>query len=251
MNVVKLLEKIGLEAQEAKVYLSTLTLGEAPVGEIAKHAGVVRTSCYYTLQKLEQKQIAHLYVKHGVNYWGVEGPEWLAMRIDERKKALDRLMPQLVALQSTHGIKPTSTYYEGTVGLQQILKNILADRQDLMSLCSLEDAVGLLGQPFHFFIAKRVKLKIALRFITNRSVETIEMQQRDEAELRQTHFLMPGQEIKNISFIYGDKIAILSLNRKMPMGIIIKDPDIAHTQRILFEALWRECSRHSDTNIDA
>lgn len=245
MNQAKLLEKIGLEAAEARVYLALLTLGEATVADIAKHAGVVRTSCYYTLQKLHQKNIAHPYVKRGVHYWGVEGPQWLLSKVNEQKTVLEYLMPQLVAMQSTFGAKPSFTQYEGVAGIKQILNDILRERQNIMSMSSLEDISALLGRQFNFFITKRVKLKLAARFITNRSAATIDMQQNDDKELRHTHFLPIGKEIKNMNFIYGDKVAILSLNRKMPMGVIIKDPDVAQTQRILFEALWKECDHYA------
>ncbi len=246
MDIAKTLQKIGLEEQEAKVYLSLLTLGEATVSDVAKHAGVVRTSCYYTLQKLHDKNIAHPYVKHGVHYWGVEGPQWLEGWLEEKKTALRYTMPQLLAMQAAFGSKPSFTYYEGVSGIKQILKDILKDGRDLLSMSSLEDSVALLGRQFHFFIAQRIKLKQQVRYITNRSADTLKMQQNDAAESRHTHFLPPGKEIKNMNFIYGDKIAILSVNRKLPMGVIIQDPDISHTQRILFEALWQECYHYNN-----
>ena len=246
MEQAKLLEKIGFEPQEAKVYLSLLTLGEATVSDVAKHSGVVRTSCYYTLQKLHERGIAHPYVKRGVHYWGVEGPRWLSSRLEEQKNTLDRLMPQLLAMQSTFGAKPSFTYYEGADGVRKVLNDILKDRHSLMAMSSLEDSLALLGRQFHFFIKKRAQLKLHVRYITNRSPETLDMQRRDEEEYRHMHFLPPGKEIRNMNYIYGDKVAILSLNRKLPMGVVIKDADIAHTQRILFEALWQECYHYAD-----
>ena len=245
MEQVKYLVNIGFEQQEAKVYLSLLTLGEATVNDISKHSGVVRTSCYYTLQKLHKRGIAHPYVKRKVHYWGVEGPGWLMGRLEEQKNTLNSIMPQLLAMQAVSGAKPTFAYYEGTDGVRQILKDILKEKRNLLSMSSLEDAVALLGQQFRYFISKRITAGLSVRYITNRSQETVAMQARDEKELRHTHFLPPGKEIKNMNFIYGDKIAILSLNRKLPTGVIIKDPDIAHTQRILFEALWRECDHYA------
>lgn len=246
MDPVKLLQKIGFEPQEAKVYMSLLTLGEATVADVAKHAGVVRTSCYYTLQKLHEKGIAHPYVKHGVHYWGVEGPQWLSNRLDEQKNTLDYLMPQLQAMHATFGAKPSFTYYEGLNGVKEVLNDILRERKNLLAMSSLEDSLALLGRRFQFFISKRAKLGLQVRYITNRSPETVAMQARDKQELRHLHFLPAGKIIKNMNYIYGDKVAILSLNRKLPMGVIIKDPDIAHTQSILFEALWQECHHYSN-----
>jgi|GEM_PF-707964 len=251
VETTKLLQKIGFEPQEAKVYLAVLTLGEATVTDIAKHAGVVRTSCYYTLQKLQQKRIAHPYVKRGVHYWGVEEPQWLSNWLNDKKATLDYIMPELMAMHSTFGAKPSFTYYEGIQGVKQILQDILQDKNSLQSMSSMEDALALLGRQFRFFITKRVERRMFVQFITNRSAETEKIQLNDGKEHRHTHFLPPGKKIKNMNYIYGDKIAILSLNKKMPMGVIIKDPDVAYTQRILFEALWQQCYHYSNDDMHA
>ena len=246
MDLVKYLVSLGFEKQEAKVYLALLTLGEATVNDIAKHAHVIRTSCYYTLQKLHEKGVVHPYVKRKVHYWGAEGPRWLANRLDDQKANLNAIMPQLLAMQAVTGTKPTFTYYEGFNGVKEIFRDILKEKRNLLSLGSVEDAMALLGQQFRFFIAKRVSLGLSVRFITNKSVQTIAMQRRDEAELRHTHFLPMSKEIKNMNFIYGDKLAIISLNRKLPGGVVIKDPDVVQTQSIMFEALWKDCEHYPE-----
>jgi len=38
--------------------------------------------------------------------------------------------------------------------------------------------------------------------------------------------------------IYGDKIAILTLRKDEPIGVIIENKDIVETQKSLFNVLW-------------
>jgi hypothetical protein len=62
----------------------------------------------------------------------------------------------------------------------------------------------------------------------------------DGEELRTTQFLPSSIAINNCNFIYANKVAIISLNKKRPVGILIEDEDIHHTMEILFESVWRE-----------
>lgn len=244
MFTLKMLERIGFEPQEAKVYVALLSLGEATVTEIARDAGVVRTSCYYTLQKLSEQGVVSSYKKGKAYYWSAEGPRWLRNRQEEQRTALTAIMPELLALQQTSNEKPMFKYYEGLARVKEVLKDILEERQDLMAMSSVEDAVALLGEHYRYFIKHRYAIGIQVSFITNRSPETIEMQKKDTQELRNTRFLPAGKSIKNITYIYGDKIAIMSLNRKLPMAATILDADIAHTHRLMFDALWEQCGRN-------
>ena len=50
------LEQLGLNKEEAKIYLAVLELGGSYVSVIAKKAKVHRVACYYTLEKLTKKR---------------------------------------------------------------------------------------------------------------------------------------------------------------------------------------------------
>lgn len=54
MTINKSLEQLGLVGKKADVYLASLELGSASVIEIAKKAGVKRTTCYDILFELEK-----------------------------------------------------------------------------------------------------------------------------------------------------------------------------------------------------
>ena len=51
-------------------------------------------------------------------------------------------------------------------------------------------------------------------------------------------FLPEGFEFPTATYVYGNKVAILSLEKE-PVGIIIENEDIARTQGMVFELLWK------------
>jgi len=59
MDLDKSLEKLGLNGKKADVYLAALELGKARVIEIAKKAGVKRTTCYDILLDLERQGLIY------------------------------------------------------------------------------------------------------------------------------------------------------------------------------------------------
>ena len=49
------LEKLGFSPKEADVYISLLELGSAVVSDVAKKAGINRSTAYVLLESLEKK----------------------------------------------------------------------------------------------------------------------------------------------------------------------------------------------------
>lgn len=240
MHLQKSIEQLGYSKNEAAVYLATLGLGEATITEIAKRAGIPRTSGQTIVQNLAKIGFLNFYVKRRRKYWIAESPDYLMTQLRLREAALKEALPELHALRRETGAKPSIRFYGGTEGVWQILNDIIETKHPIRSLTSLDDVKKLLGEEFNNFIVKRFSRHLPIQFLTMRSPETEAMKQRDERELRRTRFLPSNSAIHNANFIYGSKTAIIALNKKMPVGIIIEDQDIAETQAILFDSLWRQ-----------
>jgi HTH-type transcriptional regulator, sugar sensing transcriptional regulator len=242
MHLKKTLEQLGFTKNMSAVYLASLELGEATISEIAQRAGIPRTSCQTIIRELKQAGLLNFYAKRRRKYWIAENPDYLMTQLRLREAALKEALPELRALKSETGAKPSIRFYGGADGVWQILDDIIETKHPIRSLTSLDDVKKLLGEEFNDFIVKRYSRHLPIQFLTVRSPETETMKLRDERELRRTRFLPNDSAIRNANFIYGSKTAIISLNKKMPVGIIIEDQDIAETQTILFDSLWREAS---------
>ncbi len=238
MHLQKSIEQLGYRPNEAKIYLSALNLGEAAISEIAQQAKIPRTTAQMLIQGLQKEGLMNFYLKKRRRLWLAENPEKLLIRLKEKEIFLKEVMPQLQALRHDTGVKPTIRFYGGTDGIKQILQDIIETKHHILSLTSLEDALLLLGENFKDFIKQRYTHYLRVRFLTKRHPETIELRKHDAEELRQTKFLPDDFPLKNANFIYGNKVTIFSLNKKLPVGIIIEDEDIVDTQTALFELAW-------------
>lgn len=240
MHLQRVVEQLGYGELEAKTYLASLNLGEATVTEIALKARIPRTSCYHALEALRKDGLMRFYVKKRRRYWIAENPSQLSIILRTKEAALKEALPELQGLRHETGVKPTVRFYDGNEGIRVILSDILEEKRHILSLTSLEDMLILLEERFRDFIRERHTRFLRVRFLTNRSPETLALKKRDAEELRTTRFLPEEYRLRNSTFIYGNRVAIMSLNKKRPVGIIIEDEDIAETQTMLFESLWRQ-----------
>lgn len=246
MQLNAILEKFNLTRKEAAVYLATLEIGGAQIHQIAEKSKMARTTCGDVIRSLQRKGFIHFYKIKSRRIYGAESPEKFRFLLREQEELLQVALPRLKSLNKQAGGRPNIRFYEGADGLRAILKDILNFRHNFLAMTSLEDAINILGKDFLDFIEARKVQYLRVKFLTNRTPKTEEMRKADPQELRQTCFLPGTYSLKTANFIYGDRIAIISLNQKSPTGLIIEDTDIADTQRMYFEMAWQVCGGAKD-----
>jgi sugar-specific transcriptional regulator TrmB len=242
MHLQQILQRLGYSSNETTVYLTLLKLGESNMADISRQSGLPRTSCYYILDKLQTHGLVSTYEKRRRPYWVAADPGALETHLSEQAQLAQKLIPALKALQPKGIDEPMTRFYDGHQGIKDIFTDILSERKDILTLGPLDKAIAALGEDHRHFLEQRRISHLSARYITNKTPASITMQGRDAQENRLTRFLPAGTEIESLSCIYGDKLAVISINQKKPMGIIISYADVAKTQRVMFEALWDECA---------
>ena len=86
-----LLKQFGLSEQEIVVFKILLRLGGAKVSDIAKHAGIKRTSCQEVIRSLEEKGFVNYSRIGNKFFYQVEDPDKFRQIISERQFVVDRL----------------------------------------------------------------------------------------------------------------------------------------------------------------
>ena len=240
MHLQKTIEQLGYSPNEVKVYFASLSLGEATITDIAQNAKIPRTNAQFIILRLYNSGLINFYIKRRRKYWIAENPEKLLTALKEKELFLKEALPEIQALRYDTGVKPTIKFFSGEENIRLIFQDIIETKHNILSLTSMEDALKLLGEDFQDFIIQRYKRHLRVKFLTNRGPETIALKKRNTEELREIRFLPEGFIVKNANFVYGEKVAIMSLNKKTPVGIIIEDKDIAHTQTMLFDTIWAQ-----------
>ena len=89
------------------------------------------------------------------------------------------------------------------------------------------------------FRVRRVKNRIRARVITERTGLTKEkIKLTEKEELRTTRFFPKGFTFPILKYIYGNKVAMISLGKNV-FGVITEDKEIAKGEAIAFELMWK------------
>lgn len=102
MQPQKVIEQLGYTAREARVYLATLTLGEAHISDIAAKVKLPRTSVQMIAEKLHKRGLMNFYVMRRYKYWVAENPERLLMNFERHHAVVREALPVLTALQKAN-----------------------------------------------------------------------------------------------------------------------------------------------------
>lgn len=241
MHIRYAIEQLGYSPHEVRVYLAALELGGSTATDIAEKAKMPRTTVNLTIDSLHRKGLLDAYLQHRRKIWTAVHPNKLLIRLKEHEAALRTVLPELQSLHRDTDTKPAVRTYSGAEEIRQIMNDILETKHHLSAIHLWDEWVALLGRGYmDDFIETRVRQNIRTRLLVPKTKTSLALKEKDAKELRITQFLPDGVTIDNSNFIYGNKVAIISVKSKQPVGILIEDEDISHTMRVFFDSLWKQ-----------
>jgi sugar-specific transcriptional regulator TrmB len=242
MDPQKAIENFGYKAREARVYLTALHLGECTVTDIAQKLKLPRTSVQVAVDKLHADGLMNFYVRKRYKRWSAEKPEKLLSVLQEKQNTLRSIVP-LLQPHHKESKKPSVKVFMGVEELKLIHEDVLETKSHIDSILPWSDWVELLGQNYiHDFISERTRHFLKIRLLLPRSSSGEELKKTDIRDLRSTRFLPDDILIEDALFLYGSKVAIISLNKNLPTGILIDDLNTYRTIKILFDMVWNQSS---------
>jgi sugar-specific transcriptional regulator TrmB len=165
------LHALGFSTKEATVYVALLELGHGTVTEIARKAGINRTTGYDVLDSLANKGIVNVTGKEPKQEYAAEPPEAVisylkreAEAARERIKKAEALIPQLKSVHATQN-RPRIKFYEGTDGLTQVYEDTLTSREPIRAYASVEDVHTGIPNYFPEYFKRRAAKHIPIRAI--------------------------------------------------------------------------------------
>ncbi|MFZ2189356.1 MAG: helix-turn-helix domain-containing protein [Candidatus Magasanikiibacteriota bacterium] len=143
-NLEKLID-LGLQENEAKIYLALLELGKGNVTEISRRAGLNRTTGYDILERLGlHGMVNRARVGSKKIIYVAEPPSHLRQYLEDKKRAMERrmeelndLLPDLQSLYKTD-IKPVIKFAEGKSEMQKLYLNVLDAKSEVYSILNLK-----------------------------------------------------------------------------------------------------------------
>jgi sugar-specific transcriptional regulator TrmB len=229
--------KLGFSENESQVYLAALASGVASAQDIAKKAGLKRTTTYSVLSYLVNRGVvAKTKVKNKTRFVA-EPPEHLLNLVGELQANIQKALPELKAIYNTD-VKPKITFYEGENAIQRVYDDTLAEQPAEI----LEWNTNAYFEQFpadHNYIDQRVKRGIRCRRIARQGSEwDTRHKARDSAELAETVIVPKTNFDPKIEVnIYNNKVAFM--NYADQMSVIIESQAIADAMRQAYELSWK------------
>ena len=244
--LIKALEELGLSGKQIAILDVLLENGGSMlVASIAKAARLNRTTTYDILRELVEKGLASQVKKEGSFRYQSIAPESLPgyverkrEALEESKKQLSELIPQIKLLRSKGKSLPKVQFFEGREGAQQAYEDVLENNKEKMlrGITGM-DAVynNFDGGWVEYFLKKRTRLGIRCINLVPETEGGKRSKIDDQRFIRTTKFLPPEYNFEGDISIYDDKVNISSFVGENPVAVIIEDPGIATMMKRAFD----------------
>lgn len=242
------LHTLGFSEKEATVYVALLELGHGTVAEIARKAGINRTTGYDILDSLASKKVVSVTGKEPKQEFAAEPPGAVigylrreAELARERIAKAEALVPQLRSVHATQN-RPKIKFYEGTDGLKQVYEDTLTSTESIRAYANADDVHKGIPNYFPNYFKRRAEKGISIRAIFPMNPAGIARAAFDKEEKREVAFVPADTYYFSPEInIYDNKIMIASWKEKL--GISIESAEIADAMKKIFELAWAEAKR--------
>lgn len=247
--LIPILTNIGLTDKEAKVYLALLESGTSVVSQIGKTAKINRVTTYDILEKLKEKGLVSSFTKAKMKYFTATDPEVVASSFEQRAKSLTSSLSDLKRLQGTTS-HPRIQYFEGLDGIKAIYEDTLTAKTEISNFSNSAEIRKYWPTYDKDYVAKRAKKQIHLKGLITADEAGQKVQAEDKLYNREMRLLPKNRyNFTNEINIYDNKVAIISFADEL-IGMIIESPEIAGTQRAIFQMCWDAAAPKGKLNKD-
>lgn len=227
-----MLEQLGLDKKEEKVYRALLRLADTPAARIAKEAGLKRTSAYHTLENLVRIGLVSTYEHRGVQRYAAESPLKLKSYFEEKLILVERIIPFLQKEVAKDVKKINIRFFEGETGLRNMSAEALeAKEKKILTIGSSKILLKYLGGK-HGFGERRRKGGISMRSLRFPGDEQSTNPKLHRVKYLPQNFLFPGY-----IQIFDNRVGIF-LFENNGAGFSITSDAFSKMARSIFETLW-------------
>lgn len=238
------LVRLGFSPKASAVYLALLELGKAPVSDIAKQAGLNRTTVYDIIVDLESEGLVSRSIDPKKKQFSAEPPEKIPVILErksrqlaEQAKQAQGLVDSLSLLTAKSPVKPKVKIYEGNEGLKTLYDASLTCKTYIRSFLNSDELETFDKAYTDSYFKRRAKKGIEIQGILNDSPIS-RGYKKLEKELKRECRLVPKEKMDIVPevYIYDDTISIFSHRERL--GVSIESKDIAYAFKKLYDLAW-------------
>lgn len=230
----------GLSENEARVYIAALSLGPSSVKDIAKHAGLKRTTVYPIFESLQDQGLMNIQIKGFKRNYAAEDPSRLEGLLEKKKQ---RLTDSLAQLATIYGLKHSDTaikHYDGIESTEAVYNSLLNDvsvGEDYYIFSSLKDLWKTAPDFFSDFLERRGKLNIKVKAILIDSAESRKYKETREC-LNEEVRLLPANTKFTGNFVAIPKKVLIHHLTAPVWAMSIENRNVVQVFQEMFRLSW-------------
>lgn len=244
VQLLKILQSVGLTENEANVYFAALSLGPTTVLKLSRMTGIKRATTYTVIDQLQRRGLMTIEMKGFRKLLVAEPPEKLESILYQQKELLATALPDLGSIYQLQGQDGSIRYYEGLEAVKTVYESLLRDvraHEDYLILSDLQQWLHHDEKYFLDFTRRRAKLPINIRMLAQDS-DVARAHKKMEKALNETiKFLPPHTKLTTNLVIIPKKVVIHQLTEPV-FAIVIENPNIVRMHREQFEIMWKAVS---------
>jgi len=241
-EIMKDLQKVGLDQNEAVVYLSLLRLGEVGSSSIIRDTKLHGQTVYNALDKLETQNLARHSIVNNRKKFYAQKPTNLSNILEEKRKIADDLAKRLEGDFSVIDSQEIQVFRGNESFLTsqfEMLKGMNEGSELLILGGTGDEYIKNMGKQMEQYEFERNKRKIGIKYIGSYE----QSKYLSESTERRTHFsykVLPKAftGVTNITVLRDYALAIFLFDENVHM-IVIKNKKIVSSYTDFFETLWK------------
>ncbi|MFC1742026.1 TrmB family transcriptional regulator [Nanoarchaeota archaeon] len=229
----------GLSEKEADVYLACLKTGQTTANRISELVDLPRSTTYDVLEKLKKQGLITTVVVKSKIHFVASDPEVLMVSLDEKKKSISTIIPELQEVRNKVGEKPVAEVFQGKLAIIRLLDEILETATSIKIMGNVQNAIERIGYHQPKFRKKRIERDIRVKQLVEPSKES---KQIKLGPLTQVRFSREFQRSKEATFILEDRTYHIILGEEIS-AIRIDSREHAQATEIVFDKLWAQAGK--------
>ncbi len=240
-----LLLQIGLNKNEARVYIALLKMNSASAGQLIKATEFHRNIVYDNLEKLIDRGLVTFILEGKKKIFQIAPPEMITEMLEKEQEKLtnkkvlaEEVKKEVKKRQLTHKDVQEATIFRGIKGLKVLFIDTLQEGDDYYVFGAPKSSLDIMGSTFwENYNLKREQQKMIVKMIFNEELK--EWSKRIKSKLTKVRFLPKQFDSISETMVYGDKVAIIVWTEK-PLATLIRDKNLARSYKQYFNLLWKQ-----------
>ena len=246
VDYISLLQKFDISPTAAKVYIALLELGKASADKIAKRAETYKANAYDALEKLAKIGLVSSIFEENRKLFYATSPEKLpliieelqerqSLRIEELKKELSDILPQLKAKYESVKEKELFEIYRGRKAYKAVINEITKEKPGYW-----KGFGNFQIQAFFPIDFKKWFRNVPILLFSTKSPEIIERMHEAEKTTKVDVIWLPKEVYMPIVWVvFGENVLIIIYEPDIIL-MRIKSEQVVKTFSNQFDYLWRK-----------